>query len=101
MKLTNTTLGKYLSWYCFFDENKPMEEILEIIGMYAFTDLWYMDAPAFFVQTHWDKPIMVIECEKSNTNSGEHDVAIVCDDFILPMTSIDYAFTPEEESKVV
>lgn len=100
MKLTNTTLGKYLSWYCFFDEDKPMEEVVETIGSYGFADFWHIDAPVF-VQTHWDNPIVVIECEKSNTNSGEHDVAIVCDDFILPMTSIDYAFTPEEESKVV
>lgn len=100
MKLTNTTLGKYLSWYCFFDEDKPMEEVVETIGSYGFADFWHIDAPVF-VQTHWDNPIVVIECEKSNTNSGEHDVAIVCDDFILPMTSIDYAFTPKEESKVV
>ena len=100
MKLTSTTLGKYFSWYCFFDEDKPMEEVLEIIGMYAFTDLWYVDT-LVFLKTYWDKPIMVIECEKGKGNSGEHDVAIICDDFILPMTSIDYAFTPKEESKAV
>lgn len=100
MKLTNTTLGKYFSWYCFFDENKPMEEVIEVVSRYAFTDFWYMNT-LVFLKRHWNSPIMVIECEKAKGISGEHDVAIVCDDFILPMTSIDYAFTSEEESKAV
>ena len=100
MKLTNTTLGKYFSWFSSFDTEQPMAKVIENISNCSFTDSWHIVIPEF-IKEYWDKEIMVIECEKSYSSSGEHDVAIMCDDFILGMSSIDYAFTPMEESKAV
>lgn len=102
MKVTITTLGKYLDWYCFFNQGShtPKETAKEISD-YAFVADWNLNVE-HFVQINWDSEVLIIECEEGNgSNNGAHDVAIVFDDTILKLDSIDYAFTPMEKSKAI
>ena len=96
MRIQTTTLGAYLTWYCFGEtKDKSFEEVLKEILSYAFVDFW---AEKYniktFLENYWTEKCNIIECKEGNGGmAGEHDVAIVHKSHILTLESIDYAFT--------
>ena len=101
MKITNTTLKDYFKWYCYTSYATPTDkEIAESITDYA----WFDDNnfSEEYLLSKINENIIVIECEKCNgSNDGSHDVAIICEEFVMRLESIDYAFTPYENSNTI
>lgn len=94
-----TKLGDFISWYTSFGK-LTKEEAIKTIVNYA----WAIDQQIAesFINNNWDKYVTIMECEKCNGSiGGEHDGAIICDEFIIKFESVDYAFTPENNSEVI
>ena len=104
MRITKSKFGEYLTWYEAFDNPNGLsdDEIMESI----LDSAWAIESDIMnlnFLVRHWYDEVLVIEEEcRNGLPSGSHDCLFVFGDgTYIEFDSIDYAFTPIEESEVV